>query len=830
MTPISNIKTLKEGSLCLSLLAGKKLVHLTDQSLQAPLQDLFPPERITSWPDGDRKLVDRIKPLFDLTPRDLLTREVFKDYSCIESQISGVSPDKTVLEAFGHRLFHTALENPKSPSLILWHRISHDLPISLDDWKPFPKDLKQFHAALSLLKDLKVGGIFTGQSVGSKELSAAQIMEAWKLWGSHFHGLWGLQSKLYQNMTTLAVDILGSKRMRPHQKKSISIFRKFSKGDLQKVFWETPMSFLFKHEVLAICEKKLSFMEKQIALFKGDPHLLQALIFDHLKSINQIVEEISHLAEEMEKTFRKHQENKERKVFPDKSIELKGDSLWLRETHQEAIDSWHDVFLNASILALFSNHLLDVIRKNLTSVLEESKEDQKLFHQLEASYRAKIAYCSLELEDAEFEETAPPKKEDPEDAKQEEIEEVSPLPLDVAPTHTQSSPTVNPLQEQIKEDLMHLEQANPIGSLTPYAETIAEVLEKNMRQSEMGDHLFLMIQGLELLAACKEKECQSAILRSILIDGHIAMEQALKKQAGIPNSQDHNLADLSKMSQIALSEDQKQFFHECPLALYWARYPACSTRYFGNPANRPPMLRLLSEPTSANGPALISFIRHVCKLVIPPDLLSGQWLARVEKLASQSIPLQSEPTLPLFRDLARAIQKATTPLSKETDPEIAEALLHLQELVYYLSWIEQGKKLQKNHPHPSLQFWHQRNELEVDKLFKHLYAADCILHHYGDPRRHRISSLFEILDEIRPLDTATKNFLSSFNLGIAHHYHTLSSPLKSYPHLLKNCRSKVHQFQSAKKDQTAPWSFFDKAMQLFAAQLPFTLKSLSPQQ
>ncbi len=832
MNPIQqtspDIGACKAGRVCLSLLAQSNQLKLTAENIQSTLTSIIfaqpspPPQAILS----------RLQPVLNLTPHCILTSGNQETLSFLEKEFQGISSDKTFQEAFVTKLFHTTIAQPNSIALLIWRRLHHGSPIGKEEWKEFT-NLERIHALMPTLNHLRVNQLFPDMPILTEELSSEQLHAAWKLWASYFRGHWGHELKVYKNMENLALDISSNgqlQKIHAHRKTSSSILRKVKKGNLASIFWEEPRAFLTKHERLASFEKKMDSAEKQIDVLKQNSFLLQAAIFDHLNPILGIVDGMTSLSIKIKETFSKNEPTLERRIFPDKSIVLGGNESVMRTLYKGAIEEWHQMFVSTSVVHLLGKQLCSSIQRNLNALLEKPAGG-KIFQRIEAAISRKLAYHSLVLNDIfDFANEEEPSKKDV----LEEKKSTRPNPVPKVPVkiHSPEVPAPKPVlidhfQKQLNADLAHLESPPTLGSITPYMATVAQHLE-NSHPSEVGDHLFLMAQGLELFSDCLKKknyECLPVIFRSILIDCHVALEQYFGHaivSSGKPDTQMHDLAELAQESGIELSLPQKEFLANGNLALYWARYPACSKHYFGSPEYQPSLLSSLISDQTHMLRELSSLFKHTLEIIIPPELRPEQLTKWVEDWNKQPItPFQPRESHSPLRSMYNLIQDALKTCHSVNEMD----LTHLEELTYYLPWIEQAKLLKTAYPQSPFRFWHQRNELEVDKLFKHLYATDSLLHDRGDPRGHRISPVLDMLEDIRPLKNETKSFLRSFNMGIAHHYHSKRSPLgQDYPEALKECELQVHGFSTGKEPPL--WPHFEKAIELFQSHLRFTLTKL----
>lgn len=404
-----------------------------------------------------------------------------------------------------------------------------------------------------------------------------------------------------------------------------------------------------------------------------------------------------------------------------------------------------------------------------------------------------------------------------------------------------------------------------IGAITPYSLVIGEQLRKELTQTNVGksvvqevcDHYFLLTQGMELICDCLLKRRFDLLLpsyRAYLIDCAVAVEQRFAQEILVKKQKiciDHDLQALAAESGLPISAAQAEFLQESNRALIWARYPATSLSYFGTGEGCPSPLLFLSKLLNtglAKKEDLLSFLNMLFKhhqgalsLILGTDLNSSQkhqlFLQHCEKLrltlvatltqsSASTATAAAPPPVPKAK---QEIDKTLSDCLYVQNEGHSEAAIHLQEISYYLKLLNASRTLQLLMPAPQLAFWHKRNQMDVEKLFKHLYEADCLLHNIGALHRHGFGNYAIALKEIRPL-AAEMDFLRAINFKIAHHYHTKQSPCGTfYSDYLKQCQEQVLGFEIAGKAKITDKNFpsFEKALALFEQQLPFTLKTLN---
>lgn len=420
-----------------------------------------------------------------------------------------------------------------------------------------------------------------------------------------------------------------------------------------------------------------------------------------------------------------------------------------------------------------------------------------------------------------------------------------------------------------------------IAAITPYSLTTAQLLREELildKKSplvhsileveysktiqECCDHFFLLTQGMELISNCvlqKRFDLLLPVYRAYLIDSAVAVEQRLAAEILSKKQKmygDHELEALAFESGLPMDLSQKEFLRDFRRALIWARYPASSLSYFsGNDACPPPIhiLGKLLKQGVTTKETLTPFLndlfknyQRVLSIILGPVISQSkthkQFLQQCDKLLNGLTASLSHPApATAFSVVGNSpINKAKTAIDTalgqckyvqsygETD-----ATLHLQEVSYYLKGLELSHELKKLFPSPHLAFWHMRNALEVEKIFKHLYETDCLLYNLGSVRRHGFFNFAEALKGIRDDLSKELPFLKTINLKIAHHYHTMPSPLGSaYPLLLQQCQASVQGFELASKPKISEKNFpnLEQAFALFEQQFPATLRTLKEQE
>lgn len=427
-----------------------------------------------------------------------------------------------------------------------------------------------------------------------------------------------------------------------------------------------------------------------------------------------------------------------------------------------------------------------------------------------------------------------------------------------------------------EKQLSLIDVATTKGSLTgvmaPYAVTTAQLLREAMTKAqivpfvhsrldveytntiqECCDHFFLLTQGMELISSCilqKRFDLLLPAFRAFLIDGAVAVEQRfagdilLKKQKMFG---DHHLELLADESSLPMNVSQKEFLRDFHRALIWARYPVASLNYFSGsnepetPAAVQTLKQLLGKGIKTKE-SLTPFVNDLFKnyqralsIILGPVITQSQahlkFAQLCDTLRTGLIALlnqQSSATaLVTSKRTPFSVTKSAIDTALRQNPMgDPDATQHLQEIASYLQLLELSEALKGVFPDPNLAFWHLRNDLEIEKPFKHLYEADCLLNHLGAVRRHGFGNFVDALKGVRDL-SGDLPMLKSINMKIANHYHTMPSPLGSaYPILLQQCQASVQGFELAAKAK-ASFPNFKQIFALFEKQLVPILKLAS---
>jgi hypothetical protein len=392
-------------------------------------------------------------------------------------------------------------------------------------------------------------------------------------------------------------------------------------------------------------------------------------------------------------------------------------------------------------------------------------------------------------------------------------------------------PAPLPLKREISipsEDVVALNRLIEDPSLPldgAFSQSIANV---RMGNDEIDNHLLLATQSFELfcdLFKYGRIDLLAACVQGYLLDCHVAVEQHFGS-----GGQGHSLVQAGGRHQ--LDEQDQAFLKTHDLALLWTRYLAHFSQRREPPAPVQWLKSLTNNPTPQNAhQALLGLIG------------SYEGLLRIFKISNPRIqtvlnhlkkmpPPASTPSLrplPLVQEI-RA--KTETAVHVRSIPD-GDPVEHMQEICHFLEWIRQGSEIQQIFKHPKWSFWHLRVKMNADKLFKHLFAADCLLLDYGTTLSHHLTTYINVLQDER-IKPSHITLLQSINLGLTHHYMDKLRPdhAKTLKPLLAKSKESLsipEGFQSPTKRKNSDEDLhanFDKALALFEQYLPGTLQRL----
>jgi len=300
-------------------------------------------------------------------------------------------------------------------------------------------------------------------------------------------------------------------------------------------------------------------------------------------------------------------------------------------------------------------------------------------------------------------------------------------------------------------------------------------------RAEVISHLFLAAQGVELfstLYAEKRYNLLSLCFHSYLLDLHVSLEQSMRKNTV------HSLQRQAKESGLDLSPMQVDFLRDHDKALLWARYPNYYRevyRHGSRPAgfdaliflidiDHNPGLLEIEENRQKLKQAALQTVDSFQQLIswfgkeVPKEFVKDLQ-DKISPPESMVLPLHHET---IYSRLSLELQTASV--------HHQEAAIPLREASQYLRWMDQAKIIDKHMAHPQFAFWCTRIDLHIDKLFKHVFTAKCLIDEYGFVQNHTLSFYREILD----IHTDKDHLMDAINSGIGHHYlHVKSSPLGS---------------------------------------------------
>jgi hypothetical protein len=294
-----------------------------------------------------------------------------------------------------------------------------------------------------------------------------------------------------------------------------------------------------------------------------------------------------------------------------------------------------------------------------------------------------------------------------------------------------------------------------------------------LTSQETVDHLFLAAQSLELFFECLRTGRHNVLfpcLQAHLIDCHVAVESSFS-------------ASTHSLCKAASTEEP--FLREYDQSLLWMRYPETyKKRYPTLPLplqwlsqltdqHSPPPLHTIARHLTTNFTAMVSFLsRRAPSAAAFTDPFNRALLSSVERLSL--VPsVSTTPSKPVYPSISQTIRKCHHLAHIET----GNPTLPLQEAAHYIQLITCSQELAKLYPQPALYFWHSRNLLNIDKVFKHLSETCCLIHGIGFVGRHSLAVYRERLQDTAPIPQEIMTALEPINVGITHHYHTRPSPL-----------------------------------------------------
>lgn len=461
--------------------------------------------------------------------------------------------------------------------------------------------------------------------------------------------------------------------------------------------------------------------------------------------------------------------------------------------------------------------LIDLI-EDLDTMLTFLEEWQERFEHFYQTLPLTDKISSTEIDESIFETEAPPSSAveilDGEEEKEELsliAPKVTPSLKDKAQPHNDSAHTQH--LEKIEQTLRQIaENQHPslIDSFSHYMVYRKEKIQERLierqipissrRLQEVVDHVILMSQGIELLGnVCilRRFDLLGACVQSYIIDSHVALEQFfslfIKAKTGI-FSQKHFLDQLGRESGLALGDKQREFLKSHSLGLLWARYFRTYLEdYTHSQTPLPPPLAWLQiasqNPTEPQAleilKGVIASYKNTLVLLVGEDEILDkidtlQQVLEVSLSKPAPLPAVTPASEPTPFDTAKLeIEKRVRNFDRNLAIGNKNPLLSLQEITQYIRWMQEAHSIQQLFPQRSLNYWHYRFSLNIDKLFKHLFTVACNLNQLGTPYWHTLTPYITALEERGWAFTPqNKVVLRQINTGISHHYpHTHSSPL-----------------------------------------------------
>lgn len=400
---------------------------------------------------------------------------------------------------------------------------------------------------------------------------------------------------------------------------------------------------------------------------------------------------------------------------------------------------------------------------------------------------------------------------------------VEPVPLPKAP----------PLPPEEIVHLNHLikNRSEPLdGAISHYIQ-----MHMPIENEEVANHLLLATQGLELFCDLYRQgrhDLLAVCYHSFLLDLHVAVEQYLQ-----PGKRNKNHSLVLAAQSFALDQTDMDFLTQHKMAIYWTRYLATSSANLNGPLPARNLQSLMTTPEQSAEGALHSIIESYKGLlrffgVHHPTLT----LLLNQLQTTPPPPAQIETPVTPFDTLRDQIKATTqTAVRVRTIPE-GDPVECLEEICNYLQWMKQAAQIKTLFPDQKWQFWLQRIDLHMDKLFKHLFAAEWLLYDYGMTNTHHLSKFIEVLKGEYPFDPKEIALLEEINLGLAHHYFRLLTPKQSDS--IKALLKKSQDGISAPKGFSTPGKSpspklakqLNEAFDLFQKYLPRTLALLQAEE
>jgi len=816
------------------------------------------------------KLLLGMPELMALRTATIITYEIAQSSEPVRSLLPMRDPNQTIHQAFTEELFRWILDQTDvSPEkffqlLSLWQCVQEKKAVDPVRWNvhpgltPFAEAYKCYpHLLLENFSFVELG--WTSRVAG-KSLTSSQTLQAFALWKNQFASILREINLMRDNLSAFAEGRFAASYAAAfqHKHKQSGISRvtlskhKFKKMVNQQFQPEEHRQFIRDAGQLNhLMDRRLQWVSEEVALLQKSPRpqrLVEMLLASTFESVFTPLEKLKKFMRNM---------GKEADLMLSNSSMSSGERTFFQMEKQDVIN-----FLTSiESFEAFSRQLIDLMHQEETPVASTATgaKDQKTPATATAepapkmvsrqTFRRRLAYETLALTDLiDIDEIAPPaepkapplKKASPaKTAAVPKAESVAAMPSVTLPPPAVSESLTKELDLQlgaIERAVTEISRWPLVGSASPFVLALTQALypiNRTAEAQEAADHLFLATQSLEVIAEClmrKKPELLAAAYRAFLLDTAITLEQTLKVKHP---SLEHNLLKLADNSGLQLTSAQYAFLDQFQQATLWARYPAASAAFFGNDALPTPLRtlnQLLDTVPRTFLSELFSTYRQMLSIAVSPELMKTPsvqkfltHLAQLEKALivpdEKPFPTKISPLHTQRTSIQQALAHAHYAPMQDDDP-----IVPLQEISHYLAWIAQGQELQRMLHTPQLRFWHQRNLLDVEKLFKHLYTADALLHDLGAIRRHSLSVFAGALDGIRNLKPHLA-LLRSINFQIGHHYHT-RAPLPAYPALLRDCQAVTQGFSVGEKEEERVFPDVEKALKLFAEQLPFTLDKL----
>lgn len=369
--------------------------------------------------------------------------------------------------------------------------------------------------------------------------------------------------------------------------------------------------------------------------------------------------------------------------------------------------------------------------------------------------------------------------------------------------------------------------ANPSSRINgAISQTISHLLL--VADPNIIDHVLLAAQGIELfcdLYIQGRYDLLGVCVHGYLLDCHVAVERYLETPKDT-----HSL--ITGGEKFQLDDQDLSFLKLHDQALLWTRYSCHFRKKQRAPKPVQWLDQLMKNPSKDSSKQIvaevISSFQGFLRFFGVNHSLIEQVLQQVVDSPAVEPVISRIPT-----SLVTQIEAATRNLVYVRGIPDGDPVEHLGEICTYLAWMSQATLIQSHFSNPKWNFLLLRIELHMDKLFKHLFAADCLLLDYGSTTSHHLKTYTDALRYDRHISTQESELLTSINLGISHHYMHLHKTeyadyLRTVLEETKQCFSMPDDFtiQTQRKNKHPLKSNLQKALELFTRYVPETLERI----